>query len=320
MTNKNNDAFVTFQIPQAEKFAVILAGGDGVRLRQMTKKMMGCETPKQFCPLLDEEPLVIATKKRVGLKFAPEKIFYSLTETHEEFYTPLLGEVSKKNKVIQPTNKGTAPAILYSLYRLSKLNPNASVAFFPADHYISDNEIFMNHVETAFQAVSKKEEAIVLLGIEPIAPKSTYGWIEPCGMVGEDSFSEIQKVKYFWEKPTSKEALELMEKGCLWNSFVMVGKVKNLISLFKKYIPSLYRLFCLGGITIGTSAERMTIKTIYKMISNRNFSFDVLEKCQEELYVLRAGGFGWSDLGEPNEVLLKMAQLGLKNKLFPLAV
>lgn len=318
--NYNKGDYITFQTKEAEKFAVILAGGDGVRMREITKRMMGCETPKQFCPLLNDDPLVISTKNRVNLKFSPEKIFYCLTETHEEFYQPLLNEVAKKNKIIQPINKGTAPAILYSLYRLSKLNPEASVAFFPSDHYVSDDKIFMNHVEKAFQAVANKPDAVILLGIDPIAPKSSYGWIEPCGNGNENSSSEIHKVKYFWEKPTSQEAGDLMENGSLWNSFVMIGKVKSFIGLFKKYLPSLYRLFCVGGITFGTSAERMTVKYLYKMFRTRNFSFDVLEKCKEELYVLRAGGFIWSDLGEPNEVLLKMTQLGLKNKLFPLAV
>lgn len=320
MNNSGNNDFITFRIPQAERFAVILAGGDGQRLRQMTKRIAGCETPKQFCPLLGDEALLTVTQKRIALKFESEKMFYILTESHEEFYQPLVGDVPRKNKIIQPVNKGTAAAILYSLFRLSKLNPEASVAFFPSDHYVSDDSVFMSHVEKAFSAVAKKPEAVVLLGIEPRAPKSSYGWIEPCGAADENPLAEIQKVQCFWEKPTSRQAAELMAKGCLWNSFVMVGKIKNLIALFKKYLPALYRLFCLGGVTIGTSAERMTMKTIYKLTGVRDFSFDVLEKCREELYVLRAGGFAWSDLGEPQEVLLKMAQLGLKNKLFPLAV
>ncbi|CAN5847188.1 hypothetical protein BH24ACI1_BH24ACI1_25250 [soil metagenome] len=41
------------------------------------------------------------------------------------------------------------------------------------------------------------------------------------------------------------------------------------------------------------------------MIGSKNFSFDVLENCTESLYVLRCDGFSWSDLGEPQEVLLK---------------
>lgn len=315
----NGDEFITFRTPPREKFAVILAGGDGVRMREMTKKLAGCETPKQFCAILGDDTLMTTTRKRVSLKFGPAETFYCLTQTHERFYTPLLGDVHRKNKIIQPSNQGTAPAILYSLLRLSKRSPEAIVAFFPSDHYISDDQVFMDQVETAFRSVAKKPEAVILMGIEPVAPKSSYGWIEPCGDLADFSVAEIQKVKLFWEKPTTKQAVDLMAKGSLWNSFVMVGKVKSVLGLFRKYLPALYRLFCAGSITFGTPVERMTISTIYRMVASRNFSLDVLEKCADELYVLRCSGFAWSDLGEPREVLLKMAQLGLKNKLFPMA-
>ena len=309
-----------FRQAQARRFAVILAGGDGTRLLKFTKKLTGCEIPKQFCPVLGGDPLLTVTEKRVNLKIKPEDTYYSLTKTHESFYAPLLEGVSKDRQIIQPRNRGTAPAILYSLLRLSKTNPQATVAFFPSDHYVSDDAIFMNSVEKAFRAAERKPEAIILLGIEPLAPKSSYGWIEPCREAGEEPRAEIQKVERFWEKPTTAIASELMDRGCLWNSFVMVGKVKSFLELFKTHLPGLYKLFCAASLTFGTSAERMTAGTLYSTIDDGNFSFEVLERSAENLYVLRSGGFAWSDLGEPREVMLKWAQLGLKNKLFPLAV
>ncbi len=65
----------------------------------------------------------------------------------------MLRDVPPQNLVIQPKNIGTAPAILYSLLRLEQRTPAASVAFFPSDHYFSDNRIFISHIETAFDAV-----------------------------------------------------------------------------------------------------------------------------------------------------------------------
>lgn len=98
---------------------------------------------------------------------------------------------------------------------------------------------------------------------------------------------------------------------------MLVGKVKNFLQLYKKHLPFYYKLFIAGSPTIGTTAERMMIDLVYKMIDDRNFSYDILEKCDENLYVLPTGGFVWSDLGEPKEVLLKMAQLALKERLLP---
>ncbi|MBS1796334.1 MAG: hypothetical protein JSS81_20960 [Acidobacteria bacterium] len=300
-------------------FAVILAGGDGVRLRQMTKRIAGCELPKQFCQMLGDECLLTTTRKRIARHFPPENVFFSLTESHEEFYRPLLDAVPAENKIVQTANRGTAAAMLFSLFRLAKIDPEAVAGFFPADHYVSDDVVFMNHVADAYRAVANKPEAVVLVGIEPLTPKSSYGWIEPCPLETAQFYPGVRKIGRFWEKPTTREAAQLMKRGGLWNSFVIVGRVKNLIALFRKHLPDLYRLFAVGRLAVGTFAEHFTMGSIYRMIETHDLSFDVLERCREELYVLHAGGLSWSSLADPEEVLLKMAQLGLKNRLFPLA-
>ena len=38
--------------------AIILAGGDGTRLKSLTRRITGDERPKQFCPLLDGNTLL----------------------------------------------------------------------------------------------------------------------------------------------------------------------------------------------------------------------------------------------------------------------
>jgi mannose-1-phosphate guanylyltransferase len=43
-------------------WAVILAGGDGVRLRSSTRRIAGDDRPKQFCALVGER--VLATRRR----------------------------------------------------------------------------------------------------------------------------------------------------------------------------------------------------------------------------------------------------------------
>jgi hypothetical protein len=47
--------------------AVILAGGDGVRLRSMTRSIAGDERPKQFCALVGPDALLTETRRRTAL-------------------------------------------------------------------------------------------------------------------------------------------------------------------------------------------------------------------------------------------------------------
>ena len=46
-------------------WAVVLAGGDGVRLQQLTWRLASDGRPKQFCRLLDEHTLLGATRARL---------------------------------------------------------------------------------------------------------------------------------------------------------------------------------------------------------------------------------------------------------------
>jgi Nucleotidyl transferase len=54
------------------EWAVILAGGDGTRLRSLTRRITGDERPKQFCPVLGDQAVVEETRKRVALEVARE--------------------------------------------------------------------------------------------------------------------------------------------------------------------------------------------------------------------------------------------------------
>jgi hypothetical protein len=57
--------------PRTVRWAMILAGGDGTRLRDLTRRIAGDDRPKQFCPLLGEETLLGEKRRRVALGIPP---------------------------------------------------------------------------------------------------------------------------------------------------------------------------------------------------------------------------------------------------------
>ena len=77
-----------------------------------------------------------------------------LTRTHEPFYADQVAGMPSSSVLIQPSNRGTAPAILYSLMRLREMDPKGIVAFFPSDHYFSDDEAFIGHIDSAYTVAS----------------------------------------------------------------------------------------------------------------------------------------------------------------------
>src|ERR1700730_11729102 len=98
--------------------AMILAGGDGVRLSSFTREVFGYHLPKQFCPLFEGKTLLEQTLRRVSLLVPPSQTLTVLNYAHERFYSSLLGGTASGNLFIQPENRGTGPAILGALLRV----------------------------------------------------------------------------------------------------------------------------------------------------------------------------------------------------------
>lgn len=300
---------------RSERWAVILAGGDGTRLQSMTRTITGDDRPKQFVPVIGGSTLLDQTRSRVPLSVSPGRTLFVVTEKHRRFYQSLTRSVSQNLLLEQPANKGTAPAILYALLRVAAKSPKAIVALFPSDHYFADDEEFMSHVDLAFDAVQVQPETVTLLGITPSGAETEYGWIEPQRSILGSLTRSITRVSRFWEKPDANVARSLMGQGCLWNSFVMVGRVDALLKMTGTAVPEMVSQFASIMPTFETPAERKALLELYSKIQESNFSHEVLAARPEDLTVLRVGDVGWSDLGEPARVLATLAQMGVRTEM-----
>ena len=264
--------------PSTKRWAIILAGGDGTRLRSLTRTIAGDERPKQFCSILGEETLLEQTRRRAALTVPPAQVMFALTRSHEDFYDSLLADVRAQQLVVQPKNVGTAAAILYSLLRLSHLDPKSRVVILPSDHYISDDETFMSYVESAFELVQLREDLVVLLGIKPDRAETEYGWIEPVSSHLAGNPDGLSWVRRFWEKPTWEVAHNLMRRGCLWNSFVMVGNVTAFLKMIEQALPEFFRRFRSIEGYLNRPDEAKAVNELYSQLPDVNFSQHVLGK------------------------------------------
>jgi len=293
--------------------AIILAGGEGTRLSDLTRKMAGFPVPKQFCALLGETPLLEETRRRVARSVPPDHTVFALNHDHEGFFAPLLAGVPARNLVVQPGNRGTAPAILYSLLRLAEVAPGAAALLTPSDHHVGDEAALTKYVELAFATVEERPELTVLLGVTPDEPETSYGWIER-GPALSVRHGAVFQVRRFWEKPAREIARELMANGCLWNSFMIVGRMSTLLSLFIAGLRELYVMFSKVRPCLGTVFEEETVRRLYAHLRPSDFSRHVLESATANLSVLPVSNVGWSDLGEPNRVAKVLASLGIRQK------
>jgi len=118
-------------------WALLLAGGDGRRLKPLTRQIAGDPRPKQFCAILDGETLLDRTRRRAELLTRGDQHVVVVSREHEPYYTGLATQLAPDRLVVQPRNAGTAPGILYPLLRIRQLAGDVPVAIFPSDHYVS---------------------------------------------------------------------------------------------------------------------------------------------------------------------------------------
>jgi mannose-1-phosphate guanylyltransferase len=291
-------------------WALLLAGGDGRRLRPLTRQIAGDPRPKQFCPIFDGETLLDRTRRRADLLTRPDHHVVVVTRDHEPYYAGLATELAPDRLVVQPRNAGTAPGIVYPLLRIRQLAGNVLVAVFPSDHYVSDDGALITAVMQAAEVARARAEFVVSLGVEATSPETEYGWIvpraEPLPLAGEPAFPILK----FWEKPSVRLAERLFEAGALWNSFVMIGWVDTFLDLTRRVAPDLLVALEPLRLAIGSPREAEVAKGVYAGLESSGFSERVLVPGADGLVTVRAKSVDWSDWGHPQRVVATMRRTG----------
>ncbi|MEX6626143.1 mannose-1-phosphate guanylyltransferase [Tenacibaculum salmonis] len=267
-------------------YAVIMAGGIGSRFWPVSTQ----EYPKQFHDMLGTgESLIQRTFNRINQLIPAENILISTNERYEELVLKQLPKTTKKQLLLEPAMRNTAPCILYAALKINSKNPDAVMLVAPSDHWIEDETEFLRNIKTSFEA-SVKNDILMTLGIQPDAPNTGYGYIK-----FEENISEIKKVKNFTEKPNIVKAKEFLASGdYLWNAGIFVWSTKSILNAFKTHLPNM--LTTLNSTTVyNTNDESKFIKNNYEKCENISIDYGIMEP-SNNVHILPVD-FGWNDLG-----------------------
>ena len=269
-------------------YAILMAGGVGSRFWPVSTQ----EFPKQFHDMLGTgETLIQKTFSRLSNIIPEENIFILTNESYNDLVFQQLPKVTKRQVVLEPAMRNTAPCILFAALKIQKENPDAVMIVAPSDHWIEDEAAFTENVQQAFDFCAAKS-ALMTLGIKPTFPNTGYGYIE----FDKSSNEEIKSVNQFREKPDYETAKSFLKQGnFLWNAGIFMWSVNSVVEAFQNNQPELFNLFEKGIDVYNTDFEDDFVRDNYGKAENISVDYAIMEK-SNNVYVLPAT-FDWNDLG-----------------------
>ena len=266
---------------------VILAGGKGERFWPLSR----LARPKQFlCLDGSGRSLLQATADRLlSLAAGWENLWVITASAIADGVREQLPDLPESNLLVEPVGKDTAPAVTWATLEVAKrYGKEVAIGFFPADHYIGNQEAYINTLKAAVE-VAVSQKAIVTLGIKPDYPSTGYGYIEQGENQGEFNSLPVYKVSRFTEKPDRTTAEKFLETGLFsWNSGMFIFQGQVVLEELKTHANNILQPLSDRGIAA------------YEDLEKKSIDYALMEKTQLA-YVLPAN-FGWDDLGDWNSL------------------
>jgi mannose-1-phosphate guanylyltransferase len=291
-------------------WALVLAAGDGNRLKSLTTTAAGIAIPKQFCSLHGGDSLLDEALQRAAVVAPRSRTCAIVAAQHRRWFAEPLARLPDANVIVQPENRGTAHGILLPLLHIAMRDPEATVVLLPADHHVRDEDTLAQSLRLAADQAAARRSCIYLLGIEPNEADTELGYIVPVG-VGRDGAARVTQ---FVEKPHQSRANALVEAGALWNVFIMAANVQALLGLYlRRFAETLIEMR--AAVARGSDATT----ELYRCLPSADFSRDVLEGQEAVLRVVPVPDCGWTDLGTPQRVAATLQRLPEMQRALPRA-
>ena len=273
---------------------ILLSGGSGKRLWPLSNDIRS----KQF--------IKIFKKENGELESMVQRIYGQIKSVDPDAVVTVATSKSQVSAIhnqlgldigisVEPCRRDTFAAIaLATAYLNCVMNVprDEAVVVCPVDPYVEDS--YFECVNRLYEAASKGEQNLTLMGIEPTYPSEKYGYIKPKkNDDGTDGWG-------FTEKPTAEKAQEYIDGGALWNGGVFAYKLSYVLDKSKELL--------------GTDNYDELFSN-YANLKKISFDYAVVE-AETSIDVLRYNG-EWKDLGTWNTLTEAMTDpiigMGLKD-------
>jgi mannose-1-phosphate guanylyltransferase len=271
---------------------VILAGGSGTRLWPLSR----ADSPKQIHPLIGADTLLQITYRRLLSGFERENIFIATREEYAPAVREQLPDAPVENIISEPCKRDTAAAVGLAATMFYFRNPKEIIATVHADHFIDNENEYLEVLKKAEEVIKKNPERGALIGVKPTYPETGFGYIKMNGQFFTQGKQKIFLVERFVEKPALEQARQYVSQWqYLWNPGYFIWRVDTLLKQYKINLPEYYQSFIRINRALETPQEQKTIRREFNKLQPIAFDYGILEKAGN-LLVLPAD-FIFTDVG-----------------------
>ncbi|MGD8381736.1 MAG: mannose-1-phosphate guanylyltransferase [Syntrophobacterales bacterium] len=268
-----------------------MAGGKGTRFWPRSRQ----ERPKQLLNIVGRRSMLQQTVARITSLLPPENIIVVAGENHGEEVHNQLAELPKENIILEPVGRNTAACIGLAALVVQQRDSAAVMAVLPADHLITDEELFLATLQAAV-ARARRQPVLITLGIRATTAETGYGYIEAGEQVDTEQSHNFYKVISFHEKPDRERAEQYLEQGnFFWNSGMFVWQAETILEAMQNHLPGLYSDLQELQQFLGTGELEDGIARIYPDLESISIDYGVMEKAENVIMI--PADFGWNDLG-----------------------
>lgn len=269
-------------------WSVIPAGGAGTRLWPLSR----ARSPKFLHDLTGRgTSLLQSTADRLA-PLSGDRLIVVTGVAHEEAVRAQLPGLAPDRLLAEPSPRDSMAAIGLAAAVIERVDPEAVVGSFAADHVVGAEEDFREAVREAVAVA--RTGLVVTLGIRPTHPSTGFGYIhegEPLDIPGAP---HARAVRAFVEKPNAHTARRYLETGQFrWNAGMFVVKARVLLDVLGKYHPGL------ASSLRAIAAEPESLAARWDDLMKIAIDHAVAEPAASDgrVAVIR-GDFPWDDVGD----------------------
>jgi mannose-1-phosphate guanylyltransferase len=283
-----------------ERWSIILAGGDGTRALPPARELVPEPAVEGPNLRLGSRTMLEQTIDRARFFSPTTRIVVSLCRDHRPWYGSLDGFVGLRT-TLQPYHWGTGAAALQAALEIEQLDPAATIAIFPADHWVSNDLRFAAYVHQAAVWVEEYQDDIVLLGVRPRGQQLEVDWLAPLGPApGHHGPRPVRIVG----RPDRRSVERFTNDGGLWHTSVTIARVGALLRLMEVLATPWWAMLSQASDGL-RQPQSDHLRTLGRLDLNR----DVLARAPRHTRGLELQGCAWlrwSADGNVRELLPKL--------------